>query len=49
MVKFHYERPSLNRKNELISFLDEFVKYKSAIHGSGGMDKYMLDIHLKTH
>jgi len=39
MVKFHYERPSLNRKNELISFLDEFVKYKSAINGSGGMDK----------
>ena len=39
MEKFHYESPSLNRKNEIINFLDEFVKYKSAINGSGGMDK----------
>jgi predicted acetyltransferase len=39
MEKFHYESPSLNRKNEIINFLDEFVKYKSTINGSGGMDK----------
>ena len=39
MEKFYYEMPSLNRKNKIINFLDEFVKYKSAINGSGGMDK----------
>ena len=39
MQKFHYESSSLNRKNEIINFLDEFVKYKSAINGSCGMDK----------
>ena len=37
MEKFHYESPSLNRKDEIISFLDEFVKYKSVINGSGGI------------
>ena len=39
MEKFHYERPSLNRKEEIIEYLDEFIEYKSNINGSGGLDK----------
>ncbi len=39
MEKFYYEKPSLKRKEEIIDFLDEFVKYKSDINGSGGLDK----------
>ena len=39
MEKFYFERPSLKRKEEIIEFLDEFIKYKSNINGSGGMDK----------
>ena len=39
MEKFYFERPSLKRKDEIIKFLDEFIKYKSEINGSGGLDK----------
>ncbi len=39
MEKFHFEKPSLERKNEIIEYLDEFVKYGSDINGSGGLDK----------
>lgn len=39
MEKFYFESPSLKRKNEIIEFLDEFIKYGSNINGSGGMDK----------
>ncbi|MGI6392002.1 MAG: GNAT family N-acetyltransferase [Candidatus Izemoplasmatales bacterium] len=39
MEKFHFEIPSLGRKNEIIEYLDEFVKYGSDINGSGGLDK----------
>ena len=39
MEKFYFERPSLNRKEEIIEFLDEFIKYNSNINGSGGLDK----------
>lgn len=39
MEKFHFERPSLERKNEIIEYLDEFVKYGSDINGSGSLDK----------
>ena len=39
MEKFHFEIPSLGRKNEIIECLDEFVKYGSDINGSGGLDK----------
>ena len=27
MEKFYFEIPSLERKNEIIEYLDEFVKY----------------------
>ena len=39
MEKFYFEKPSLKRKDEIIDFLDEFIKYKSNINGSGGLDK----------
>ena len=39
MEKFYFERPSLKRKEEIIEYLDEFVKYKSDINGSGGLVK----------
>ena len=39
MDKFYFERPSLKRKEEIIDYLDEFVKYNSDINGSGGLDK----------
>ena len=39
MEKFYLERPSIERKIEIIEFLDEFVKYGSDINGSGLLDK----------
>lgn len=39
MEKFYLERPSMQRKNEIIEYLDEFVKYGSDINGSGSLDK----------
>ncbi len=39
MEKFYFERPSLERKEEIIEYLDEFVKYGSDINGSGSLDK----------
>lgn len=39
MEKFYFETPSLERKNEIIEYFDEFVKYGSDIKGSGSLDK----------
>lgn len=39
MGTFYLETPSLERKDEIIDYLDEFVKYNSDINGSGGLDK----------
>lgn len=39
MEKFYFERPSMQRKNEIIEYLDEFVRYNSDINGSGALDK----------
>ena len=39
MEKFYFERPSIERKSEIIEYLDEFVKYGSDINGSGSLDK----------
>ena len=39
MEKFYFEKPSIERKNEIIEYLDEFVKYGSNINGSGSLDK----------
>lgn len=39
MEKFYFETPSMERKNEIIEYLDEFVKYGSDINGSGSLNK----------
>ena len=39
MEKFYLERPTIERKKEIIEYLDEFVKYGSDINGSGSLDK----------
>ena len=39
MEKFYFERPSMERKDEIIEYLDEFIKYNSDINGSGSLDK----------
>ena len=39
MEKFYFEKPSIKRKNEIIEYLEEFVKYGSDINGSGSLDK----------
>lgn len=39
MEKFYFESPSLERKNEIIEYLDEFVEYGSNINSSGSLDK----------
>ena len=39
MEKFYFEKPSIKRKNEIIEYLEEFVKYGSDINGSGSLDR----------
>ena len=39
MERFYLEEPSLERKYEIIEYLDEFVKYNSNINGTGSLDK----------
>ena len=39
MLKFYFERPSLERKDEIIEYLDEFKKYNSNINGVGFLDR----------
>lgn len=41
MEKFYLEKPSLYRKNEIIEYINEFVKYKSDINGTGGLDRIL--------
>lgn len=38
---FYLEEPSLERKNEIIDYINEFVKYKSDINGTGSLDKIL--------
>ena len=39
--KFYLETPSLERKNEIIDYINEFVEYKSDINGTGSLDKIL--------
>lgn len=39
METFYLEKPSIERKNEIIDYLDEFIKYGSNINGAGSLDK----------
>ncbi|MBR5767566.1 MAG: GNAT family N-acetyltransferase [Clostridia bacterium] len=39
MERFYFEKPSAERKNEIIDFLSEFRNAGSEVHGSGGLNK----------
>jgi len=39
MEKFYLEEPTIERKNDALEYLNEFVKYGSVLNGTGGMDK----------
>ena len=41
MQKFYFERPSIERKDEIIEYINEFVEYKTNINGSGSLDKIL--------
>lgn len=41
MEKFYLEKPSIERKAEIIEYINEFVKYKSDINGTGSLDKIL--------
>lgn len=41
MEKFYLEKPSIERKTEIIEYINEFVKYKSNINGTGSLDKIL--------
>lgn len=41
MEKFYLEIPSVERKNEIIDYINEFVFYNSDINGIGSLDKIL--------
>ena len=41
MEKFKFEIPSIERKQEAIEYINEFIKYNSEISGVGSLDKYI--------
>ena len=42
-MKFKYEVPSINRKQEAIDFINEFYENNSKINGVGGLHRYLND------
>lgn len=41
MERFYLERPSIDRKQEIIDYINEFVLYKSDTNGAGALDKIL--------
>ena len=41
MEKFYLEIPSLDRKEEIIEYFNEFAEYNSDINGAGFLDKVL--------
>lgn len=41
MSKFYLEKPSLKRKGQAIEYVKEHIEYKSDIHGSGSLQKWL--------
>ena len=41
METFYLETPSLERKKEIIDYINEFVEYKSDINGTGSLNKIL--------
>ena len=40
-MKFYLEDPTIERKNDAIDYINEFLKYESDINGVGLLDKYL--------
>ncbi|MDE5630670.1 MAG: GNAT family N-acetyltransferase [Bacilli bacterium] len=43
MEKFYLEKPSIERKNEALEYIQEFIDLNSRIHGVGSLNKYLDD------
>ena len=41
MEKLFLEKPSIERKDEIIEYINEFVEYNSDINGTGSLDKIL--------
>ena len=41
MERFYFEIPSIERKNKIIDYINEFVLYNSDINGTGSLDKIL--------
>ena len=41
MERFFLERPSIERKDEIIEYINEFVEYNSDINGTGSLNKIL--------
>ena len=39
MEKFYLEEPTIERKNEALEYLNEFVRFDSELNGTGSMDR----------
>ena len=48
MGKFYLEEPSIDRKEEALEYLNEFVKFDSEINGVGSMDRCLVGGHMKN-
>ena len=43
MEKFYFEEPSIKRKEDALSYINEFYEYNSAINGVGGLHRFLDD------
>lgn len=43
MLGFKHIKPTKEYENQAIEYIEEFQKYKSEIHGSGGLERYLKD------
>ena len=41
MEKFHFEIPSMDRKDDAIAFINEFYEFNSDINGTGGLQRFL--------
>ena len=43
MEKFYFEEPNISRKEDALSYINEFYEYNSEINGVGGLHRYLDD------
>ena len=41
MEKFYLEMPSIQRKDDIVDYINEFVVYNSDLSGMGSLDKIL--------